>query len=32
MYLASKKLNIKRKQGNDTNKKQETSATDAFGV
>ena len=32
MYLAFKNLKIDRKQGNQSNEKQETSTTDAFGV
>ena len=32
IYLAFKNLQIKRKQGNQSNKKQETSTSDAFGV
>ena len=32
LYLAFKNLRIKRKQGNQSTKKQETSMTDAFGV
>ena len=32
MYLAFKNFKIKRKQGNQSNKNEETSTTDAFGV
>ena len=32
MYLAFKNLEIKRKQGNQSNEKEEKSTADAFGV